>query len=387
VVTRDGVVQDAYESELPRVLGMLAAIWQLTLLIQMLGHLREYREPAVPVAAWIGLVVAAGWLIPRSRADGLTRREAAFAIAIAVTAVSLYGWAYRPPGAAAAEDFSVFGTSWLLALVAVSRPAREWVSGALLVLAAHFVFSGHALAFSPRLTLDTASLGLTQIAASGYALAAIGTIFAAIRPTVRTQAGIAVRRSALAARSAAERDAAAAVRDDRRERLALLELEALPLLRGIADGSLDPAVGHVRERCARLAAALRHSLTDRPRDGQGGILRGLEPALRAAGARGLFVDVQVIDDPGGPVPAAARAALEAVISSLPPQQVTLTALAPADDVELYLTFSEPPRTVPDVERPGRDMPAAACWRSAVSIDETGAGCVELCWRKVATARR
>src|SRR5271167_4502120 len=88
VVSRDEVVEAAYESELPRVLGMLAAIWQLALLIQVLGYLREYREPTVPVLVWLGLVAAAVWLVPRTRAGDLTGREAAFAIAIAVVAVS-----------------------------------------------------------------------------------------------------------------------------------------------------------------------------------------------------------------------------------------------------------------------------------------------------------
>ena len=77
MVSRDGVVEAAYESELPRVLGMLAAIWQLTLLIQVLGYLREYREPAVPILVWLGLVAAALWLVPRTHAGDVTGREAA----------------------------------------------------------------------------------------------------------------------------------------------------------------------------------------------------------------------------------------------------------------------------------------------------------------------
>ena len=376
MVSRVGVVAAAYESELPRVLGMLAAIWQLTLLIQMLGYLHEYREPAVPVLVWLGLVAAAVWLIPRTRAGDLTGREAAFAIAIAVAAVSLCGWADRVPGAVGSVEWSVFGTSWLLALVAVSRPAWEWVSGALVVVGAHFVFSGHAL--------GTVALGLTRLTASGYALAVVLIIFAAIRPTVRAQAGLAGQRAALANRSLAKRAVVAAIREDRRERLALLEMEALPLLRGIADGTLDPDDRAVRERCARHAATLRRSLTDRAPGGPGGVLPALEPALRAASARGLLVDVQMVGDPGEPGPvvmAATLAAVEGIISALPPHPVTLTVLAPADDVELYVTFREPPRTAVDLNRTGQDVPAMAGWRAAVNVDETGAGCLEVCWRK------
>jgi hypothetical protein len=359
---------------------MLAAIWQLTLLIQVLGYLREYREPAVPVLVWLGLVAAALWLVPRTRAGDVTGREAAFAVAIAVTAVSLCGWADRVPGAVGSVEWSVFGTGWLLALVAVSRPAWEWISGALAVFGAHFVFSGHVL--------GTVTLGLTRLTASAYALAVILIIFAAIRPTVRAQAGIAVRRATLASRSAAERAAVAAIREDRRERLAVLEMEALPLLRGIADGTLDPADSAVRERCAQHAATLRRSLTDRARSGPGGILPALEPALRTASARGLLVDVQMVGDPGEPGPAVAAATLAAVqgvISVLPPHPVTLTVLAPDDEVELYVTFSGPLRTALDLRRTGQGVPAAAGWRATVNVDETGAGCLEVCWRKGLTA--
>jgi hypothetical protein len=380
VVNRDALVQDAYESELPRVLGMLAAVWQLMLLLQVLLYLREYREPAVPVAVLIGLALAARWLIPRARAGDVTGREAAFAIAIAVAAVSLCGWADRVPGAVGSAEWSVFGTSWLLALVAVSRPSWEWVSGALLVFTAHFIFSGSAF--------DTVTLGLTRVTANVYALGAILTIFAAIRPIMRAQARIALRRAALAGRSATERATVAAIREDRRERLALLELEALPLLRGIAEGSLDPDDSGVRERCAWLATTLRRSLTDRAPDTQDGVLRGLQPALRTASARGVLVDVQVMDDPGDPAPAVAdatRAAVEVLITALPPQQVTLTVMTAADGAELYLTFDDPPRAVPDVGLAGDAVPAEAHWRAAVSIDECGPGCLEICWRNTAAA--
>jgi hypothetical protein len=381
VTSRDEVVEDAYESELPRVLGMLAAIWQLTLLIQVLGYLHEYRNPVVPVVVWLGLVAAALWLIPRTRAGYLTGREAAIAIAIAVTAVSLFDLADRAQGAPGSVDWSIFGTSWLLALVAVSRPAWEWVSGAVVVFVAHFIFSGYVV-FGPARVPVT--VGLTRITASAYTLAALLIIFAAIRPTVRAQAAIAVRRTALASRSAAERTAMVAIREDRRERLALLEMEALPLLRGIADGTLDLAESSTRERCARHAARLRHSLVDRALSGPTGILTALEPALRAARARGLLVEVQVVGDPGETGPGVAAATLATVndtITALPPHPVTLTLLAPADEVELYVTFSEPPRTTLDVNRVWPDIPAPARWRAAVTVDETGAGYLEVYWRK------
>lgn len=378
MVSRDGLVRDAYESELPRVLGMVAAIWQLAFGIQVVGYLHEYREPLVPLVVWAGLIATARWLVPHTGKGELSGRDSAAAIAIAVAAVSLCAWAGRSPGGVESVDWSVFGTSWLLAIVAVSRPAWEWACGAVLVFGAHLVFSAHLL--------GTLTLGLTRLSASAYALTAIGIIFAALRPTLRAQARIAVHRAELSSRSAAERDAVEAIREDRRARLALLEAEALPLLRGIADGTLDPTNSDVRERCARHAATLRRSLTGEQLDTRSELKSRLEPALRAANARALLVDVQEIGDPGDPGPAVAAAtitAVESVLSQLPPHPVTLTLLASSDDVELYVTFSERPRNVPDVDRAGQDVPASAQWHACVDIDETGAGCLEVGWRKVA----
>lgn len=373
-----GVPGAAYEAELPRAAGTLAAIWQLTILTQVLIDLPEYRQAAVPVAVWLGMLATAVWLVPRARARGLTGGEAAAAIAVAVAAVALVGWDRRVHGGTGTVDWSVLGTAWLLALVALSRPARVSISGALLI------FGTHAL-FTIRM-FGVTSLGLARLALTAYTLAVILVIFAALQPTLRTYAGLAARRAALASRSAAERAAAAAVCEDRRRRLALLDVEALPLLRGIADGTLDPSTdSEVRARCARLGATLRRALADRARSA-GGLLAELEPALRAARARGLPVDVRVVGDPGRPtweVAAATLAAVGGVMSALPPHPVTLTVLASGSDVELFVTFDRPPRPAPEVAGLRQHVPGEARWRARVDVDHTGAGCLEVRWRQAA----
>lgn len=379
MVSHDGVRREAQESELPRMVGSVAGVWQLTLLIQVLIDFHDYSQPAVPVAVWLGMLATAAWLVPLARARGLTGAEAVTAIAISVAAVAIIGWERRTHGATGTVDWSVFGTGWLLALVALSRPAWEWVTGALLIFAAHAVFSIRVLGVT---SLSTARLALTA-----YTLMVILVIFAALRPTMRQHARIAARRAALASRLATERAAATAVHEDRRGRLALLEVEALPLLRGIADGTLDPAASEVRERCARHAAALRRALVDRaPR--AAGVLAEMAPVLDAARARGLPVEVQVVGDPGQPAPevaAAARAAVGGVLAVLPPQLVTLTVLAPGDDVELYVTFARPPACAAEVTRLRPEGPATACWRATVDLDDTGRGCLEIRWRKAVPA--
>jgi hypothetical protein len=378
MVTRDSVARDAYDFELPRVVGTIAAFWQVALLVQVLLYLHDYRQPAVPVGVWLGMLAAAAWLIPRARAGGLTGAEAAAAVAIAVAAVALVGWERRAD-AVGSVDWSVVGTGWLLALVALSRRAWLWVSGSILVFTVHAVLVLRILGTTP--------LGVARLAVTAYSLVVVLAVFAALRPAVRVYAAVAARRATLVSSSAAERAASAAVREDRHERLALLEAEAMPLLRGIADGSLDTADPAVRERCGRYAATLRRVLTDREH-GAGGLLSELEPALHSAAVRGLPTEIRVVGDPGRPsreVAGATLAAVDGVMRALPPHAVTLTVLASGDEVELYVTFDQPPQAGPDVTELTSEVSAAARWSAAVDVDDSGAGCLEVRWRNLAAA--
>ena len=173
-------------------------------------------------------------------------------------------------------------------------------------------------------------------------------------------------------------------------RLGVLEMEALPLLRGIAEGTLDPADPRVRERCARHAADLRRVLADQSR--AAGLLAELEPALRSAAARGLPVEVQVVGEPPRPVPevaAAALAAVDGVLSALPQHPlrhpVLLTVLAAGDDVELYVAFDRPPPAAPDLSALRGRVPAAAQWSAALDANDAGPGCLEVRWRNTPSA--
>jgi hypothetical protein len=292
---------------------------------------------------------------------------------MAVVAVTAIGLDRRDTGAAMSVDWTILGVVWLLALLALISPAWVWVPGSALVTGIHAVFVLHALGLSP--------LGWTRVAASCYAVVSILTVFAALRPALRTHAEMAVRRAALASRSAAERAAVAAIGEFRRDRLSLLEIEALPLLRGIADGTLDPADGAVRERCAQHAATLRRALVDRSR--AGGLMAGLEPVLSAARERSVPVEVQTVGDPGRVSEDVVRvtlAAVETVLRALPPQQVILTVLATGEEAELYLTFERAPAGIGGVAALGDALPAAAAWRASLEAEDTGPGCLEVRWR-------
>ena len=378
MVNHHQAARDTAEAGVTRLVRALAVILPVLAMAQVAANSGDYSRPAVALAVWLGVLGAGAWLVPRLRTGGLATGEVAAAIAIAVAAEAAIGAVHRSHGASRSVDLAILGTVWLLVLVVMSRSARVWVPAGLLVYAVQGVLLIRDEGLDP--------VSLSELGAAGYIIAAVLIAFAASRPTLAVRASMAARQASLASRLAAERAAAAAIAYERRGRLAVLEKEALPLLRAIAEGTLDPAGDGVRRECARHAAALRRSLTgDEPR--AGGLTEVLEPALRAAAARDLPVSVQLIGDPGTPGPRVAGALLatvDAVLGALAPHPATLTVLASGEEVELYLTFGGPLPVASDVTRFGLDVPAAARWRACVSAMETGGGCLEVSWRKDGT---
>jgi hypothetical protein len=374
MVTPQEAARDTAEVGLIRMVRTLAVVTPGVALLQALANARDYRQPAVPVVVWLAVIAAGAWLVPRLRTGGLTTGETTAATAIAVAAVAAIGAAHRPHETQGSVNLAILGTVWLLMLVVVSHPARIWVPLALLV----FTVQGVSLIGGQGLSL----LSLSQLAAAGYIMAAALIALATLWPALDEHIGTATRRASLRSRAAAERAAAAAVKQERDSRLTVLEQEALPLLRAIADGTLDPADAGVREQCGQHATVLRRALTASAQGGE--LTAGLERTLRAAAGRGLPVTIQVIGDPGTPAPAVARAvlgAVDAVLSALPPSESVLTVLAAGEDVELYLTCSAPLRAVPDLARLGLAVPAASRWRAALSGADTSEGFLEVSWQK------
>jgi len=429
MVTHLQAAKETVDSSVARLVSTLALVLPCLALLQVLANARDYRQPAVAAVVWLAVLGAGAWLVPRVRAGGLSRAETAAAIAIAVAAVALVDADHRAR-AAGGIDLAVLGAAWLLVPVVMSSSALVWLPAALLLFAVHAALLIHGAGLDP--------VNLSQLGAAGYIIAALLIVFTVLRPLLDARAALAARQSALASRSAAERAAAAAIEWERTARLAALEREALPLLRAIADGTLDPTDEEVRARCERHAGALRQSIDNGTGDWRagggadgagpavsgsadnatagaaarggtapGGELPGgrlatglsglLAPALRAATARGLAVTFQQIGDPVAPPPpvgAAVLAAVDAVLSRLPPHPVLLTALRAGDDVELYLTFGAPLPDPPDLSGCGAGLPPAVRWHAEVAAAdgsaedasaedasaEGGAGCLEVSWR-------
>ena len=381
MVSAHKVVGDVAEAGLLRMIGIIAVILPSVALIQVLANAHDYRHPAAVIAVWLAVLGAAVWLTPRRRARVLSEAETAAAIAIAITAVTVVGAERQGRVMPGSVDLAILGTLWLLVVAALSAPAWVSVPAALTVYAVHTALLIRAEGVNP--------LALSELEAAAYICAAFLIAAAVLRPTIPVHVSLASRRASLASRLAAESAAAVAIGQERQSRLAVLEKEALPLLRGIADGTLDSTASDVKDRCARHAAVLRHALT-RGAPGVGDLASGLETTLETARERGLLVTVQLVGDPGPAPPLLARAILatvDAMLRALPPQQVTLTVLAVGDDVELYLAFDVPSPNGPDLSHLARenDLPAAARWRAAVNAAEGGGGYLEVSWRKEGAA--
>ena len=377
VVSARKVVGDVTEAGLLRMIGTIAVILPAVALIQVLANANDYRQPAAVIAVWLAVLGAAAWLTPRMRARVLSAAETAAAIVIAIAAVTVVGAERSGRVMPASVDLAILGTLWLLVVVALSAPARVSVPAALTVYAVHSALLVRAEGVNP--------LTWSELEAAGYICAAFLIAAAVLRPTIAVHITLAARRATLASRSAAESAAAEAIGQERRTRLAVLEKEALPLLRGIADGTLDSTASEVRDRCARHAAVLRHALT-RGAAGVDDLASGLETALETARERGLLVTVQLVGDPGPAPPRLARAILATVdgmLRALPPQQVTLTVLAVGEDVELYLAFDVPSPDGADLTHLAQqdDLPAAARWQATLNAAEAGGGYLEVSWRK------
>ena len=258
-------------------------------LVQALANSRDYRQPAVAIAVWLAVIGAGAWLVPRLRTGGLDRgRDGGGGRGRGGRRGRDRRGAPRArhPGGA---DLAILGTAWLLVLVVLSHPARVWVPVALLV----FAVQGAVLIGERGLDL----LGLSQLAAGGYIIATVLIAFAALRPTVDMQVDLAARQASLASRSAAERAAAAAIKQERDSRLAVLEREALPLLRGIADGTLDPAARTSGSSAPGTRRCCGAALTERA-PAPASWWPGLSRRCAAARERGLPVTVQVDRRPG-----------------------------------------------------------------------------------------
>ncbi len=281
-----GRIREDYAAGLRRTIGTVATAWLALLLLPLGASWHRYPTPGLAVAMWLVLAAAVLPVVRVLRRRALHRRQAAVVVLTAIAGTVAMGFGVHAEDVTRTVNwFGVDAVPVLLALVAVSRPAREWVPAALLTDAVVlWVGVGRA---------GTDPVVLTRLFAASYAIWTLLIMVAALGPVLRSTAETTANAVAAEAALAARQESAKAINRDRQRRRQHLEKETLPLLQDIADGTADPRTDAVRRACATQATLVRRRLSTSMRPGH---LGRLEAVVEAAEARGVAVQVQLAGD-------------------------------------------------------------------------------------------
>jgi hypothetical protein len=276
----------------------------------LLRHHSSYRPPVAADLAYVTLAgvtaLCALWVLrrkplPRSTAAGGT---------LVVLAASSAATAALPPDAFFREPHWSFGlVGWHLLVLLADRPPAL-----LTALAAHTAASvtQFLLGGAPTRT-ELGDAAIVLFGVTVFQLAIAGLIRLLDRRAGEAAAA-AAERERLAIRAALAAQAGRDLRTGFAEQLGA----TLPLLAGLADGTVDPRTPDARARCALAAAQLRRLFAEND-DVPDPLVHEVTACLDVAGRRGIVVTLAVSGDVVD-VPAPARRDLTAPV---------LTALAAA----------------------------------------------------------
>ncbi|QFU91141.1 sensor histidine kinase [Amycolatopsis sp. YIM 10] len=224
-------------------------------LANLLGRLDEHDAPAAQFAAFAvlaGLLAAEVVLVARHRSWG---RLAGPAVSL-VFAASVLSYLTLPDGpTSAGVDWAFGAANWVGLVVLVDRPFRTVAA----FLAGHELLAFANLALSHDLSRDSLALFATgSVTVVGFPLCLV--VLAAVLGRIGAQAAAAARELE-GVRTA---DAVALAAHRRRvQRFAELSATSVPLLEGLADGSLTPSDPEVQRRSAVEAARMRRLFAER----------------------------------------------------------------------------------------------------------------------------
>ena len=279
------VIATRYRHGFDLVVILLVGIWHVgNDLLALLAGWSDYLRPVTELLAWLALSAvgaAAAVRLLRGR-TGVVGTWLLAGAALAAGAVAI---------AAVPADLLFSGTNWAWGstgwfgvLVLLRRPPRELgvflginAAVALAVLAGAGALDRIGVARAATMIYGTAALQVTLLLAA-QALAA----------TARRAAAVAEAESAVRRR----RQVAERLHADRRQRYRVVHDAVAPLLAGLADGTLDPAGGEVRHRCAVEASRLRRLFAETD-DVADPLLHELRACSYIADRRGVAVDLQL----------------------------------------------------------------------------------------------
>jgi signal transduction histidine kinase len=333
-----GWLERSYTRDAVRAVGAVALLWAVASGAILAVRLDHFRWPVLAPVAWAVSTGVLGWCVVAALRDRLRPPVVALLVAAALAtqvaaAVSGQGGDRIPLNWAGMAGYG------MVAFVTAARPVREWVAaGALSALTtAVVILCGHG----PR--PDT----VAYVAIFVYVQAVAQSVVATLGPARRATARATARAARTEAELAAEFLAAVQVRGDRRARLADLRAEALPLLADIGAGRLDPSSESVRARCGAVGETVRRTLTHPA--GSAGVMRMLEPAVRAAELRGATVATQAtgaLDDLPAPVADEVVRALSHVLATIAAGRVLITLIGAPDTGSAFVVSDHPATPAP-----------------------------------------
>jgi hypothetical protein len=270
-------------------------------------NLGRYDPPELQLTAYLvlsSIVVVEIVLVRTGRGWGKLRGPALAVVFLASTAAV----ASLPPDTAISSVDWAFGTvGWTYLILLLDQPLG-WLVGALLlhesVTVVGLLLSGTA-DVDDWLTLVAGSVGALGFpAAAGIAAVALRSV---------AQSAESADRQTEALRTAEE--VAVRLQEQRESRFAEIRESTIPLLRGLADGGLDPTTATVQRQCAIEAARMRRLFTaaDAVPDA---LMHSLRQCAAVADRRQVAVDL----DPSGswtdPPAAVRRALTDAPVAAL-----------------------------------------------------------------------
>ncbi len=297
----------AYTGGVAKAVVSVALLWHLFSLSMLVTNWQAYRSGGVVVAAWVVMLVVGIVLAVRvTGRGGVNGPQAAAATAVLLAATLAVIASCDGPGLLNHANWVTGGFGWFIVILAVYRPAWEAAAGLAVLAAADLVavavrFHG-ALSAVAFIVGTLFSIGILQL----------GTIavFRILNGNVDTAAGAVRTVNALEI----DRAARAAIVQDRAARDHKLDRDLFPLVRGLADGSLDPGSAATRQRCDVAAGVLRALITH---DDGTTAVAPLDAAARAsdaAQAHGVVPDLR-IDPDIEQVPAAVRDRLLSILTA------------------------------------------------------------------------
>ncbi|MEU4235175.1 hypothetical protein AB0F17_63835 [Nonomuraea sp. NPDC026600] len=251
-------------------------------LAHLLRHLDTYESPLTQLAAFAALgAVLAGEATLLVRGRSWSRlRGPAIAIVLSASALS---YVTLPDGRTSTEVDWIFGAAnWVGIVVLLDRPLRTTAS---------FLLAHELTALLHLLLLDDPSRrDLARFATGSVTVFGLPLCVAVVAAVMRGLSAAAATSRREIERVRIAEAVAAESHGRRQQRLAELSATTIPLLEGLADGSLRPEDPVVQRRCAIEAARMRRLFAEAD-DVANPLLHELRHCIDVADRKGVVVEL------------------------------------------------------------------------------------------------